>query len=151
MSDLRRIVTTRDLHFLEIAGRVAALSPDPSTKVGAVITLRGKLCSSGWNDMPDGCPCGADIWHNREEKYPRVVHAEVNAVLRFRGDLSGGTIYTTHFPCSSCTGVIINSGITRVVTHEPAQDLLGRWPNMKISRDLLEQAGVVICLAPVLM
>lgn len=88
-------------------------SPDPSTKVGAVVCgPRGELRGAAWNDFPPGIP--ESWWHDRELKYKAVVHAEVAAIIRAGAAAEGGTIMITHHPCRECAKVIITAGITRV-------------------------------------
>ncbi|MBU3917460.1 hypothetical protein KKA14_18150 [bacterium] len=56
-------------------------------------------------------------------EYARALHAEENAILqaaRFGGvGISGGTIYSTTFPCELCAKKIYQSQIKRVVYTEP--------------------------------
>ena len=49
--------------------------------------------------------------------YIYVCHAELNAILNYRGsgNLKGARCYTTLFPCNECAKAIIQSGITDVV------------------------------------
>ena len=47
-----------------------------------------------------------------------MVHAELNAILNFRGDIramSGATAYVTLFPCHECAKAIIQSGIKHII------------------------------------
>lgn len=121
-------MTDWDAFYLNMAGLIASVSKDPSTKCGAVIVRPDKtVASMGFNGFPRGCDDDPEIYANRELKYSRVVHAEVNAVLHCRDPfpLTGYTIYT--YPgsfsgtCDRCATVIIQSGITRVV-HCPPSD-----------------------------
>jgi dCMP deaminase len=56
-------------------------------------------------------------------EYARALHAEENAILqaaRFGGmGISGGTIYSTTFPCELCAKKIYQSQIKRIVYTEP--------------------------------
>lgn len=56
-------------------------------------------------------------------EYARALHAEENAILQvatYGGmGISGGTIYTTTFPCELCAKKIYQSGIKRIVYTEP--------------------------------
>ena len=57
-------------------------------------------------------------------EFGRVVHAEMEALLscaRARITTSGGTVYSTTFPCHNCAKHIIAAGIRRVVFIEPYQ------------------------------
>lgn len=121
-----------DLIYLRMAHVVAGMSKDPSTKVGAVIVADRKV-STGYN----GYPRGADdsTMDNREEKYKRVIHAELNAILNCPFDCSGATLYCSLRPCSTCLGAIINAGITRVVHYGPAWT---REPHPEVSDEFAE-------------
>lgn len=107
-----------DLFFLGLARYISTKSKDPSTKVGAVIVDKNnRLVSTGWNGLPQKIKDDPDILNNREIKYKRIIHAEINAVV-FSGnkDLSGCTLYTYPFmPCCPCSSIVIQSGITRIV------------------------------------
>ena len=57
--------------------------------------------------------------------------------------IEGCTIYSTLFPCTSCCGLIIQSGIKRVVTTKPSDELLERWGDQfKISKMMFIEAGI---------
>src|SRR5690606_16698690 len=92
------------------AERLAQFSRDTSTKVGAVLLdSDGDAITGGWNDLPAKV---TDTPERRERpmKYKFVVHAESNAICRAAHDGSftyGGTIVTTHHPCSDCAKLII--------------------------------------------
>lgn len=107
---------------------ISRASKDPSTQCGAVIVRPDKtVASMGFNGFPRGTDDDPEIYADRDLKYSRVVHAEVNAVLHCRDPfpLKGYTIYT--YPgsisgsCDRCTTVIIQAGITRLV-HTPPDD-----------------------------
>jgi dCMP deaminase len=66
------------------------------------------------------------------------MHAEQNAIVQaaLHGvAIEGATLYCTHQPCSACTKMIINAGITRVVYQFAYPDPL--------AIQLMEEAGVV--------
>lgn len=137
---------SNDLEYLNQAVLMAKMSPDPSTKVGAVIVTPEGNCGRGFNGFPEGVLETEERFSNREEKYPRTVHAEMNAVASAIFEdfyTRGGTIYTTHFPCSDCCGILIQFGIRRVVTFQPDEDYLSRWAkSVEISRSMLEESEV---------
>ena len=118
-----------DLRFLKLAEETASWSKDPSTKVGCVIvnpdTMR--IAGVGFNGFPRGMCDHKELYEDRETKYSRTIHAEVNAVLNSSGSLEGHTAYVTHPPCTNCALVLIQSGIGRVVASAPSEDLLSRW------------------------
>jgi dCMP deaminase len=66
------------------------------------------------------------LYLDRDCKYSRTLHAELNAVL-FAKKTEGCTAYVTHPPCAACALVLIQSGVARVVCPLPSRDLLERW------------------------
>ena len=111
--------------FMSMARLVATWSRDPSSKVGAVIVDRRKrIVSVGFNGFPAGVD---DTILDRNQRLRRTVHAEANCILFAQRDLAGCTIFTTHPPCSQCAALIVQSGISRVVSPIPTQDFALRW------------------------
>ena len=103
--------------FFAMADLVGSWSKDPSTKVGAVIIRPDRtIASVGYNGFPRGVNDTEELYSAREEKLLRVVHAEANAILSAREPLHGYTLFVTPLhPCANCTGLIIQSGIKRVL------------------------------------
>ena len=109
--------TNWDNRFLDMAKLVSTWSKDPSTRVGAVIVdPSNRLVSVGYNGFPKGVTDNERLL-DRDKKYDIIVHAEVNAILFSNKTLKGCTMYTWPFqPCPRCAGLIIQSGIRRVVS-----------------------------------
>lgn len=108
------------LHAVVAAGR----SKDPSSQVGACIVGRdNKILSLGYNGAPntwndDKFPWDRDNEDAKCNKYPYVIHAEMNALLNYKGDnslLEGSTVYVTLFPCHECAKSLVQAGIKRIV------------------------------------
>jgi dCMP deaminase len=135
-----------DKRFLDLAEHVAQWSKDPSTKCGTVIVRPDKtIASLGYNGFPRGIEDKQELYDNREEKYKRVVHGEMNAILNARESLMGYTLYTHPGPCSCerCTVHIIQAGIKRVVCANKGRSMMNRWADSyKLSIELYEEAGV---------
>jgi dCMP deaminase len=102
------------MSFVEIAQVIAKKSKDPSTKVGAVIVdSENRIVSTGYNGF---------ISKNDEEymtferpmKYHLTIHAEMNALLFAKQDLTGKIMYVTHSPCSECLKHILQCRIRKV-------------------------------------
>jgi dCMP deaminase len=132
-----------DERYINLAKHIADWSKDPSTKVGAVIVDdKGRIVSLGFNGFPQKISDN-DRLNDRDKKYNVIVHAEANAILFANKDLSGYTIYTYPFqPCSRCAGLIIQSGIKRVVTIKNDNQ---RWQeDFGTSEQMLVEAGVNI-------
>lgn len=124
-----------------MAKLVSTWSKDPSTKVGAVIVdPSNRLVSVGYNGFPQHITDNERLL-DREKKYDIIVHAEVNAILFANKKVNGCTIYTWPFqPCPRCTGLIIQSGINRVVS---VRNRNPRWVEGFITaKQLLLEASV---------
>lgn len=113
--------------FMELARLVASWSRDPSSQVGACIVDRKRIVSLGFNGFPAGTSDDATLYSNRETKIRRVQHAEANALSFAKRDLSGCTLYATHFPCCQCAGRIIQEGIKQIVCPDPSAEFRSRW------------------------
>jgi len=117
-----------DARFFKLAEHYSTWSKDPSTGCGAVITRGNRQISHGYNGFPAGTSDDPSVYTNRDTKLLRIIHAELNAILHSKQDLSGCTIYVYPLtPCASCMAAIIQSGIIRVVTKEPTAELKERW------------------------
>ena len=108
-------------YFIQLALLTAKRSKDPSTQVGACIVdpESKKILSLGYNGMPRGCgdddfPWGKNNKDYEDNKYPYVVHAELNAILNATCSLKGSILYVTHEPCEECLKAIIQAGIKEV-------------------------------------
>lgn len=132
-----------DLRFLDLAEHISEWSKDPSTKVGAVITLGNRLISVGYNGLPQSVPDAKKILNNREEKYKYIIHAEMNAILTAGRDLTGCTLYTTPFlPCTNCASMVIQSGIVRVVADKCKKE---DWKSrIEESKKLFSKANIEV-------
>lgn len=133
-----------DLRFLEMAHMVATWSKDPSTQVGCVLVDDQRIVRGiGYNGFPRGvCDC-EDRLHDRDTKYLFVQHAEPNAITNASGKTEGCTAYVTHHPCAQCTGLLIQAGIRRIVTHPPEGGLAERYAaSFDASYAMLREAGI---------
>lgn len=140
-----------DQRFLAMAEMVASWSKDPSTKCGAVIVdMRRVVVGMGYNGFPRRCDDDPALYANRELKYERVIHAELNAILEAGDRARGSTLYT--FPgsngpsCARCSSHAIQAGIRRVVCfYKPSSDITSRWSeSIGIGLKMYEEAGVEV-------
>ena len=136
-----------DEYFMSIAKLSAMRSKDPSTQVGACIVSKdNRILSIGYNGAPNGFSDESFPWaregENLDTKYPYVCHAEMNAILNYRGskkDLEKAKIYVDLFPCNECAKIIIQSGIKEVIY---LSDKYATSENNIASRRLLDECGV---------
>lgn len=134
-----------DEYFMGIAQLSRLRSKDPNTQVGAcIVSEQNKILSMGYNGLPLGCSDDEFPWERQGEyhhtKYAYVAHAELNAILNYRGgSLEGSKLYVTLFPCNECAKAIIQCGIKKVVY---ACDKYESTPENTASKRLFDAAGV---------
>lgn len=136
-----------DNFFLGLCNYVAGMSKDMSTKVGAVIVRPDRtIASIGYNGFPRGTNDAPHLYDNRDIKYLRIVHAELNAILSAREPLQGYTLYVSPLhPCANCTGAIIQSGIAKVVAYTASDPV--RWgESFAQARSMFAEAGVEVAI-----
>ena len=146
-TEKRKDYISWDEYFMAIAKLSAMRSKDPSTQVGAcIVGADNKILSIGYNGAPNGFDDDKFPWaregNNLETKYPYVCHAEMNAILNYRGsrkDLEGAKIYVDLFPCNECAKIIIQSGIKKVVY---LSDKYADSENNIASRKLFDTCGI---------
>lgn len=122
-------MTSWDRRFLDLAALVATWSKDPSTQVGAVIvTSTKRVVSIGFNGFPQGMPDYEEWYANRDEKYSRIVHGEINALIFAGAVPEGSTLYTHPFlPCDRCVVQMLQAGIRRFVAPVADDRVIQRW------------------------
>jgi len=136
------------VRFFQMAKLVGSWSKDPSTRVGAVITEHNRIVSLGFNGYPHGISDSAET-DDRDMKLLKTLHAEENAILFAKRDLTGCEIWVTHFPCPNCAAKIIQTGIATVHCPEQSEDFLSRWgEKIQISQEMFQQAGVEVDWIP---
>jgi dCMP deaminase len=139
--------------------RYADESPDPSTKIGAIL-----LCHSGWgargfNTFPEGVAVTEARLGDRALKLQLMVHAEMAAVLRAAAggyrtqdstlffaarDAHDATQVWGGAPCVRCAVELIAAGVKRVVS--PSSALRPqRWAeDCALGAQVLREAGVSV-------
>ncbi len=134
-----------DAYFMGIAILSSHRSKDPGTQVGAcIVSPTNRILSVGYNGMPSGCSDDKYPW-DREgaplaTKYLFVCHAELNAILNYRGgSLEGSRVYTTLFPCNECAKALIQSGVKEIIY---MQDKYAETDSVIASKKMMDSAGV---------
>jgi len=135
-------------YFSKIAKLVSSRSTCIKQHVGAIIVKDKHIISTGYNGAPKGVShcteetCLRKELGSLEKSYLcRGVHAEQNAIIQaaLHGtSTEGSTLYTTHFPCMSCTKIIINAGIREIV-YQKEYDM-----ENSTKMGLLNEAGIKI-------
>lgn len=136
-----------DEYFMGIAKLSSMRSKDPNTQVGACIVGNdNRILSIGYNGTPNGFDDSMFPWDREgtalETKYLFVCHAEMNAILNYRGsrkELENAKIYVDLFPCNECAKIIIQSGIKEVVY---LCDKYANTDSVIASKKLFDSCGV---------
>lgn len=137
-----------DEYFMDITKRVATRSTCLRRAVGAILVHDKRIIASGYNGGPTGLAHCLDIGCLREKlgipsgqqhERCRGIHAEQNAIIqaaRYGVSIEGATLYCTTQPCTQCTKMLINAGITEIVYAEGYPD--------DLARELLDESGIVV-------
>ncbi|MBI4210035.1 MAG: AAA family ATPase [Candidatus Diapherotrites archaeon] len=138
-----------DDYFMNIAKEVASRSNCVKRKVAAVIVKEKRIVSTGYNGTPrgvkncneGGCArCNSFTEGGTKLDECLCSHAEENAIVQaaYHGiAISGSTIYTTYSPCLTCSKMIINAGIRKVVYN-------AEYPLGGVALQMLQEAGVEV-------
>ncbi len=133
-------------YFMSIAEMVSTRSTCLRRKVGAVLVKDKRIISTGYNGSPSGLKHCEEVGCLREKlgvpsgerhELCRGLHAEQNAIIQaaLHGvSTKGAILYCTHCPCSLCTKMLINAGISRVVYKEGYPD----W----LAKEIAKEAGL---------
>jgi dCMP deaminase len=83
--------------------------------------------------MPD-----LPLWYeDRERKYQRIIHAEMNALIQAKQSVEGCTLYTWPFMCCDrCIVHLAQAGIIKFIYPSAQPDAQIRW-NENFERALL--------------
>ncbi|MBQ8472253.1 MAG: dCMP deaminase family protein [Bacilli bacterium] len=144
-----------DEYFMAIAKLSSYRSKDPSTRVGAcIVDKQNRILSIGYNGAPNGFNDVVFPWERNggmlETKYAFVCHAEMNAILNYRGsrkDLENAKIYVDLFPCNECAKLIVQSGIKEVIYlsdkfKNPNGEKVEDSDSVKASKMMFDECGV---------
>lgn len=117
-----------DDYFLGIADSVSKRATCDRGKSGCVIVKDKQILVTGFVGSPAGFAHCDEVGHQMKsithedgqttEHCMRTIHAEQNAICQAAKlgiPIEGSTIYTRMTPCRTCTMLIINCGIKRVV------------------------------------
>ena len=130
--------SSKDDYYLKIAEAVLERSTCLRRKYGAVIVKNDEIIATGYNGSPRGskncCDLGYckrdmnDIPHGERYEMCPAVHAEANAIISAsRQDMIGAKLYlagqeadgmplTNAKPCCICYRLILNAGISTIIT-----------------------------------
>jgi dCMP deaminase len=118
-----------DNRYLRLARHVSGWSKDPNAQVGAVLVdAQGRLCAVGYNGFPRQVEDSQERLQDQEMKLDMIIHAEANAItIAGRGAVDGEIFVYGKPVCAQCAGLIIQSGIKRVVAEAPIEGTTSKW------------------------
>jgi dCMP deaminase len=130
-----------DSYFMKIADDVALRSTCDRALVGAVLVREKHIISTGYNGSAAGLQHCDEIGHLMVDGHcVRTVHAEANAIIQaavFGLSTREAVCYVTHFPCLTCTKMLINAHISRMV-------YASAYRIDPIAIDFLQKAGIEV-------
>ena len=134
---------------MDIADLVSRRATCLRRAVGAVIVLDKRILATGYNGAPSGLRHCRETGCLREtlnipsgERHEicRGLHGEQNAIIQAAVHgvkIEGGTLYSTHQPCSVCARMIINAKIKRLVFRGDYRD--------DLALEMLNEAKIEMC------
>lgn len=135
-------------YFMDITKLVARRSTCIRRTVGAVIVKDQRILATGYNGAPKGIThCDVtgclraklNVPSGQRHELCRGIHAEQNAIIQaaLHGVcIENAVLFCTNQPCSICTKMIINAGITQIYYEDGYAD--------DLSLEMLREAGVEI-------
>lgn len=138
-----------NIFFMQKAQLMSTRSKDPSTQVGCVIVSPDRvILSEGYNGFPRGIQDTPERLNDRDQKYPRVVHSETNAIInavRNGTIIKDAIVFVTQPPCPECTKMLVNTEIRELLhmdLEEGKKDIPGWRDKLAISFDMLDEAEI---------
>jgi dCMP deaminase len=137
------------IKYLDLAQHFSTWSKDPSSKIGAVVVgINGQILSTGYNGFPRGIEDTKERLNNRDQKYPLIVHAEMNCIYNAADlgvSLRGASLFVYGLPvCEHCSLGIIQSGIKYVCMRVNSDKDITKWTDsFKKTAANFEEAGII--------
>jgi dCMP deaminase len=130
--------------FLRLAIEVSSWSKDPKGGVGAVLVdQRKRVIGLGFNGFPDRIADREELLTDQAAKLPRMIHAEMNAVLNATRSVQGAAMFTTLTPCAECAKLIIQAGVEAIYRLPHPEHRHKSWTDSFATADrIFAEAGV---------
>lgn len=123
------MITSIDKSNMQIALELSKRSKAIRAKVGCLLVTSDQIMIGAYNGTPSGWDnCCEDDIDNKLVTKSSVIHSELNAILhaaRQGVSVKGATLYVTLSPCLSCSAMISQVGIKRVVYLNEYRDTTG--------------------------
>ncbi len=134
-----------DQYFMSMAIMAATRSKDVQTQFGTVLVKNKKIIGTGYNSFPRDMPDDT-LPNTRPDKYPWVIHSEVNALYNVIDDPYGAICYTNGHPCLECLKALYQNGITDYVILNQRAVMTKKYSEYesKVYRQLIEYGNINI-------
>jgi len=138
-----------DEYFFRLMYLVSSKSPDPRTKIGAVLVRDKSIIATGYNGFAKGVKDCNERYKDREQKINFICHAEFNSIVisaRFGISTKDCKIYTNGIPCNNCSKALIQGGVSEIIVHKQWPEFTNKnWvESVKISKIMLQESGIPI-------
>jgi dCMP deaminase len=137
---------------MDIARLVSRRSTCLRRSVGAVLVKDKRILTTGYNGAPSRLPHCLDVGCLRKDRniasgerheLCRGIHAEQNAIIQaalYGISIQGAALFCTNHPCSICSKMLVNAGISIIYYAEGYPD--------ELSMDILKEAEIVLIHFP---
>ena len=137
-----------DNYFLSLAFVISSRSRDQETKHGTIIVDRNNLIlGTGYNSFIKGMN-DASLPTMRPNKYPYMIHSELNAVLNCkvlpREVNGGGKAYVTGRCCNHCLQSLIQSGVNEINMANRRGTALEDEKTLEIFNRIVDDSGIKV-------
>lgn len=136
-----------DLNFLKLAQYYANNATCLRAQVGCIIAKGNMQLSEGYNGSIAGEPHCKDegCLKNDQNRCIRCIHAEQNAIINAmkKGvDIQGATAYVNLEPCETCTKLLKQAGIARIVFSKEYPNKYNHHFNSNIEWDYIDMEAL---------
>jgi len=133
------MINNQDIVFLKKSITLSNNSPDPRTKIGAIlINCGGLIIGEGYNHYING------VVPDKNKK--KILHAERAAIydaIKKHNHIINSTLYCYWVGCIECCLSIAGVGIKRVVTHKISLDKNTKWlDSIELGHEILHESGI---------
>jgi len=136
--------------FMDIAKQVSSWSKQQHPIGAVIVNSENNILSTGYNGFPNKIKDSSCRLRNKDLCRSLCIHAEQNAILHAKCDLTNCRLYIYGYMCcSKCALLIIQAGIKEVYYKDlPAHSTSEYWKqDFILSQQLLKEAGVKLkCL-----
>ena len=134
-------------HFLAQAFITSLRSPDAQTKCGCLLVDRDNkiILGQGYNGFPRGLD-DKELPRTRPDKYPWMIHAEVNAILNCCQRPKNSIAYITTAPCFNCLLLMWQAGVKEIIyaKNGPKPNMIDNAEYRKLTTKFIEMSEIKI-------